>query len=250
MNVTVREDSPMLHVPPPNCASCMTGKVGFCAGLAPEEVARIACVARPARYGRHQRIENRSEAPTTAVIVRQGTVKLTHMLLDGRNQIIDFLQSGDFAVRQASELHLPGEFLTATEADICEIGFADLERLCGESAQINRSVIGAALSQIERKNVQLLVLGRKRAGERLASFLLDMSQRAQRRGESAPEVMLPMSRAEIADYLGLTTETVSRAFSQLRSHRVISLPKPNFVRIRDLARLREISDGGAELPVR
>lgn len=240
----------MFHEPPAACGSCAAAKIGFCAGLAPEDVMRLARVSRRSRYRRSRRIEPRPETPVTLVIIRDGTVKLSHTLEDGRQQIIDFLQPGDFALRQAPNPQRAESFEASTEAYVCEIGFGEIERLCADSPEINRALMAASMARIEQKNDHILMLGRKRAAERMASFLLDLSRRAGCRGEMPDKLSLPMSRTEIADYLSLTNETVSRALSQLRERAIIGLPKPNNVVILDFEVLQSIAAGSGEITVR
>jgi CRP/FNR family transcriptional regulator len=90
-----------------------------------------------------------------------------------------------------------------------------------------------------------LLLGRKSAPEKLASFLLSLSQRAVERGDTASPVMIPMGRADVADYLGLTIETVSRTLTKFKASGLLELPNPSTVALRDPGALRRIADGGA-----
>lgn len=91
---------------------------------------------------------------------------------------------------------------------------------------------------------QMLLLGRKTATERLAAFLLRQSERGERLGWPANPVHLSMSRADTADYLGLTIETVSRTFTKLREEGAIHLPGKTVVELADIARLRTLAEGG------
>jgi CRP/FNR family transcriptional regulator len=88
----------------------------------------------------------------------------------------------------------------------------------------------------------MVLLGRKTAREKLASFLLMLGGRMSRLGDPADEFSVPMSRADIADYLGLTTETVSRTFTQFRTEKLIALPKNDRVRIIDRAALAALAE--------
>ena len=90
---------------------------------------------------------------------------------------------------------------------------------------------------------QMLLLGRKTAREKIASFLLMLSGRAGRRGQTDNPVSVPMTRADIGDYLGLTTETVSRTFTQLRKSDIITLLPGGKVQLNGRERLEEIAEG-------
>lgn len=240
----------MFRVTPVLCAGCTSGKIGFCASLNVAAVERIAGAARALRFQKSQIITRDEDAPMTPLILRSGMIKVSHTFTDGRQQIIDFLTAGDVLIHQAAGNAESASVEATTDVVACEVSLSDLETVCTATPDLGQSLLRAVLGEIERKNQQVMMLGRKRSDERIASFLLDFSERAARRGESAEYLNLPMSRAEIADYLSLTTETVSRAFSVLRKERIVKLPKPHEVVICDLAGLLEIADGGANLSAR
>lgn len=161
--------------------------------------------------------------------VEFGAVRLYRLLLDGRRQITAF--------------HLPGEIF-GFEADAEHHFFADAVCATGLRALPRPGVPGsdaiiaaAALHCLVRTQEHLLVVGRQNAAERVAAFLLDM---AERQG-GLEEFDLPMSRADIGDYLGLTIETVSRIISRLRSQGVIRLQSLRSLRILKLGALKAMS---------
>ena len=240
----------MLRVTPASCAGCAAGRIGFCANLGDRAIELIAGISRALRIRKLQIIAPGEEAPMSALVLRSGMIKVSHTLADGRQQIVDFLTTGDVLIQHQANGKVSVTVEATTDVDACEVSLADLEALCIDSPELGQSMLGAVLCEIGRKNHQVMMLGRKRADERVASFLLDFSERAARRGAPADRVDLPMSRAEIADYLSLTTETVSRAFSLLRAEGIVRLPKPHQVVICDLDRLVEIAGGGANLSVR
>jgi CRP/FNR family transcriptional regulator len=240
----------MFRVTPVLCAGCASGKIGFCASLNVAAIERIAGVARTLQFKKSQIITRDEDAQITPLIVRSGMIKVSHTLTDGRQQIVDFLTAGDVLIHQAAGKAASATVETTTDVVACEVSLADLETVCIATPELGQSLLCAVLGEIERKNQQVMMLGRKRSDERIASFLLDFSDRAVRRGDPAEYLNLPMSRAEIADYLSLTTETVSRAFSVLREERIVKLPKPHEVEICDLAGLLEVAGGGANLSVR
>jgi len=239
----------MFRVTPALCARCVAGKIGFCANLSEAAIDRISRVSRTQRFARSQIIVRDEDAPLTALILRRGVIKVSHALSDGRQQIVDFLTTGDVLIYQVTDRVVSATVEATTDVDACEVSLADLDALCGGSPELTQSLLGAVLGEVSRKNDQVMMLGRKRADERVASLLLDFSDRARRRGGSAELVKLPMSRAEIADYLSLTTETVSRAFSFLKEQGIVRLPKPHEVVICDIAGLLQIAGGGANLTV-
>lgn len=160
--------------------------------------------------------------------VEFGAVRIYRLLSDGRRQI--------------SAFHLAGEMF-GFEADKSHHFFA--EAICGtgirilspSAAHVVPELLPMALQSLVRAQEQLLVLGRQNAVERVAAFFLDMSERQ----GGLPQVELPMSRLDIADYLGLTIETVSRVFSKLRLRGVIRLPSLRSVEIVKLQTLQAMA---------
>ena len=126
----------------------------------------------------------------------------------------------------------------------CRFARKPLEQFLGEVPKMERQLLTIASNELAAAQEQMVLLGRKTAREKLASFLITLSHRMRRLGKSEEVLDLPMSRADIADYLGLTTETVSRTFTQFRTAGLIELPKAGGVRLRNRDALVEISEGG------
>ena len=240
----------MLRVISESCAGCDARRVGFCSSLSDRVVEQIVGVSRTLRFRKSHIVAQNDNQAMTALVLRTGMLKVSHALTDGRQQIVDFLTDGDILIHHAADNTVFSTIEATTDVEACEVSLANLEAFCARSPEVARLLLGAVLGEINRKNWQVMMLGRKRADERVASLLLDFSDRAARRGEPAEILSLPMSRAEIADYLSLTTETVSRAFSLLKKQRIVRLPKPHDVVVCDIAGLIEIARGGANLSVR
>ena len=109
--------------------------------------------------------------------------------------------------------------------------------------EIERQLLGRATHELAAAQEQMLLLGRKTAKERIASFLLMLSRAAVRRGQKENPVSVPMSRTDIGDYLGLTTETVSRTFTQLKKSGLIALQSGSKVELARRAALEELAEG-------
>lgn len=250
MYVGYREGTAMFPVTPAMCAGCAASDFGFCANLTRPVVERIAATSRLVRFRKGEQIGRGDAAPMSALIIRSGMIKISNTLADGRQQIIDLLTAGDLLIRDGTKtMDLTGIEATSN-VDACETDLGRLNTLCAELPDLRDTLLAAIIGEIGRKNQQITMLGRRRSDERIASFLLDFSNRAMRRGDAPEQLRLPVSRAEIADYLSLTTETVSRAFSLLKEEGIVDLPKPHHVVILDLAALIEIAQGGGNLSVR
>lgn len=173
--------------------------------------------------------------------VLSGTVRLYKAIADGRRQVIDFLGEGDCfgltglarhgatveAVSRCTMVRYPRHSLsTAIQGDpalACRL----FEMACAELGRAQR---------------QMLLLGRKTAEERIASFLLALAERADA-ADARAAIRLVMSRQDMGDYLGLTIETVSRTFSRFRREGLIALPSPQEVVLLRLETLRTLAEG-------
>lgn len=159
-----------------------------------------------------EEIYGQGDKATALYEVEFGAVRVYRLLSDGRRQIAAFHMAGEvFGFEADGTHHFFAEAIGATGVRVMRLG---------ASAEISHKLLPLALQSLVRTQEHLLVLGRQHAIERVAAFLLDM---AERRGGLA-EFELPMSRMDIADYLGLTIETVSRAFTRLKEKGIVKLP--------------------------
>ncbi len=121
--------------------------------------------------------------------------------------------------------------------------YADLRRIGAEYPEMGGQLLAMTNTILTRAREHMLLLGRMKAPEKLASFLVGLLNRAEATEQPTDPLALPMSRADIADYLGLTIETVSRTFTQLRSDAIIAPPEHNLVRVVDGEALAQLAEG-------
>jgi CRP/FNR family transcriptional regulator len=165
-------------------------------------------------------------------------VRLYKLLPDGRRQIVGFLLPGDLVGLSAGDAYAhSAEAITPVE--VCRFSRRRLDGLLDEFPAMHRRLLGIAASELGAAQAQMVLLGRKTARERIASFLLTLERRAAAVGLATEPLHLAMTRTDIGDYLGLTIETVSRTFSQLKAEGAIALPRPGEVRFLDRRRLAE-----------
>jgi CRP/FNR family transcriptional regulator, anaerobic regulatory protein len=126
---------------------------------------------------------------------------------------------------------------------ICRFPRRQLERLLDEFPRMERQLLAMASNELAAAQEQMMLLGRKTAHERIASFLLSLARRQQRYGSAGVAVQLPMTRTDIADFLGLTTETASRVFTSLRKRGCIEIDNASLVRFADRDTLEELASG-------
>ena len=174
--------------------------------------------------------------------VTDGVVKIYKMMPDGRRQVTGFLFPGDFLGLIQNETYAYSAE-SVTETRLCQFPRVRLETLLKELPTLEQRLLGMASHELAAAQDQMVLLGRKSARERVASFLLMLSKATERQGLQADFIAVPMSRSDIADYLGLTMETVSRSLTQLSSEGLIRLSNEKHVQLVDRAGLFRISAG-------
>lgn len=180
--------------------------------------------------------------PATAFFnVTRGTAKLFKLLPDGRRQITGFAHLGHFLGLAVSDT-----FAFSAEAidpvKLCRFSRARLRVLLDDFPAMEKRLLEVAANELVAAQEQMLLLGRKTARERLASFLVMQSRGGAPCQPQRRRIALPMTRSDIADYLGLTIETVSRTLTYFRTERLIDIPAQSELLIQDLEALENLAD--------
>lgn len=229
-------------LPESPCAACTIRDTAFCGVLTDDELPVLTAIMKMVEVPAHQPIIDEGEPADYLFNVTSGAVKLYKLLPDGRRQITGFLFEGDFLGIAMNE-----RYAYSAEAvgpvGLCRFPRRKLEGVLDETPKLEKRLLGMASNELVQAQDQILLLGRKTAKEKLVSFLLSLSNRAEMRGNPASPVALPMGRADIADYLGLTTETVSRTMTLLKRNGHIRLLQGGMVELPDLEALRDLADG-------
>ncbi len=175
--------------------------------------------------------------------VRSGTFKSSLTLADGREQVSGFHMAGELMGLDGVAHGRHASAATALEdAEVCAIPYAHLSELASGSADMQMVMARLMSREIVREHSLMMLLGSMNAEERLAAFLINLSQRLKARGYSSHEFHLRMSRAEIGSYLGMKLETVSRTFSAFQQQRLLEVDKRH-IRILDLDALARAFQG-------
>jgi CRP/FNR family transcriptional regulator, anaerobic regulatory protein len=172
----------------------------------------------------------------------EGCLKLYKLLPDGRRLVVGFLGPGDFLGLADRETYTcTAEAVTG--ATLCRFDRSSLEGLVRRHACLEQHLLERARDELADGQEQLLLLGQKTAAERVAAFILGLSAKALRRGLPESPVETPMRRADIADHLGLTTETVSRMLTQLAGDGLIHVEAGRRILLRNAEKLADLAAG-------
>ncbi|MDX8456476.1 Crp/Fnr family transcriptional regulator [Mesorhizobium sp. VK9D] len=234
----MREDIHTAGVPV-LCVSCEARHRGICGALNSEQLVALAKSTKRYKAEAGKELIGDSRSVERFSNVLSGVVKLTKTLSDGRQQIVGLQFAPDFLGRPfQTESTLSAE--AATDVELCSFPRQALERMIKEQPDLEHRLLEQKLRDLDQARDWMVALGRKTASEKIASFLLmivrniDPAAGPERRGAAFD---LPLSRAEIADFLGLTVETVSRQITRLRSENVIRIENNRHVIVDDIERL-------------
>lgn len=172
--------------------------------------------------------------------VEQGAVCLYRSMPDGHRQIMDFAYPGDFVGLGTSERHLlSGQAIGITRLRCIPV--STIRQLAGRNPEFCFQLYEALSAELSAARDLLVTVGTRSATERLASFLIALSRRNERAGFSPNRIVLPMLRSDIADFLSLTVETVSRTFTRLKLRGIIDLPQSTVVIINNRDELEQVA---------
>ncbi len=187
-------------------------------------------------YVRNEEIYGEGEPGTFVYRVLSGVARTYRILADGRRQISEFFLPGDvFGLEGGVDHNLSAE--AVSDCVLVAIRRSHLAERAAQDSATAQKLWALTLHHLGRSEEHMLLLGRKNASERVAWFLLDMARRIPAQGQ----VDLPMSRQDIADYLGLTIETVSRTMTQLQDDELIALPSCRCVVLSDRTGLTDLA---------
>lgn len=220
------------------CDAC-PGRRGICSTIRANELERYAMTRTSQTIAAGATFVDEGEPALSVFTVVSGVVKLFKLLADGRRQIVGFLVPGDvFGFAPGGKYTSSAEAVSSVT--VCRCPRRQLERAFAEFPGVERQFLDAINRELVAAQDQMVLLGRKTAHERLASFLLSLSRR---QNNDDGSIDLPMTRTDIADYLGLTTETVSRVFTVLKGSGCIAANGSSKVYILDRDALTELADG-------
>ncbi len=237
-----------------NCASCPIRHRAVCARCEPEELERLDTVKYYRHYEPGQPIVWAGDEMDFVASVVTGIATLSQTLEDGRTQMVGLLLPSDFLGRPGRKT-APYDVTSNSHLTLCCFRRKPFEKLLTESPSISQRLLEMTLDELDAAREWMLILGRKTAREKIASLLAIIARREAALHKRAPTngatFEVPLTREAMADYLGLTLETVSRQISALKRAEIIKLEGKRLITVPDFDALMDETgddaDGG--LPV-
>lgn len=225
-----------------HCSQCDVRHRSVCNALGEGDLDRLAAVAMPRHIDKGETFIEEGRPASDFFNITAGTAKLYKMLPDGRQQITGFAGIGHFLGLAVSDTYaFSAEAIEPIE--LCRFSRPKLRGLLDDFPELEKRLLQTACNELVAAQEQMLLLGRKTARERVASFLATRHAEAMLASKPCATITLPMTRSEIADYLGLTIETVSRTLSKFKQDGKITLPSRDEITINDQAWLTTTATG-------
>ena len=223
------------------CSSCNLRELCLPGALCAEELARVENVVYARRRLKRGEPLYKAGGEFNAIYaIRSGFFKTSLVDGEGREQVTGFFMGGELmGLEGLGAGTYQGTAVALEDSEICVLPYALIEEMAREVPALQRHLHAVLAREIVRDHGVMMLLGSMRAEERLATFLINLSKRFVRRGYSASDFQLRMTREELGSYLGLKLETVSRLFSQFQAERLIDVQQKH-VRILDIAGLERV----------
>ena len=240
-NIPLKAVTPEVSKVRTQCSSCGLRELCLPCGLSGADLDRLdELVYTRRRVKKGESLYQAGDVFKSLYAVRSGFFKSGVLLEDGRDQVTAFHMPGELIGMDGigSDRHT-NNVVALEDSEVCIIVFSSLERAAMEVPALQRQFHKVMSRELVRDQGVMMLLGTMRAEERLASFLLNLSQRFVARGYSQTEFNLRMTREEIGSYLGLKLETVSRIFSRFHEEGLIAVQQKH-VHILDVAKLTRL----------
>ncbi|MBT6426477.1 MAG: helix-turn-helix domain-containing protein [Rhodospirillaceae bacterium] len=224
------------------CQNCVVRTRAFCAVLDDDALARLDQSHTIVNLDSEDGLFMEGDDATSFFTVLSGALRLSKLLPDGRRQITGFVLPGEFVGLSDGDTYVDNAE-ALTEASLCRFTVSDLKRIGQDNPEMDSQMLAMTNNTLTQARDHMLLLGRMKAPEKIASFLTSLLDRASAADQPTDPLALPMSRADIADYLGLTIETVSRTFTRLKADKIIALPEHNRVSVNNMEALVQLAEG-------
>lgn len=217
------------------CDTCTVRNRAICSDLTRDELNALNGIGRQRKLRAGEQLIWEGDEAVLVANVIDGLLKLSSQTSDGREQILGIAYPSDFLGRPFGG-STPYGVEALTEAQVCVFERRDFDRFAREHPRLEHKLLERTLSELDRTRKWMLLLGRMNAEQKIASFLLQVADRAGDNDAGEEDRVtfdLQLSRQQIADVLGLTIETVSRQMTRMKSQGLIDLPSRRTVTILD-----------------
>ena len=222
------------------CNDCRIRSYSFCRCLLEGQLKEFSKVSCERTYNDKQNIFLQQDEATSLYNITKGNVKIYQLLDDGRIQIIGFLYPGDFFGSYKNGKY---NYSADSIGDVrtCVFEQKKLDDYLERNVTLAKELLNQTSHELTLAQDRMSVLGKLDAIERLSKFILNISHQRKRIGWQNNPISIPMTRQDIADYLGLTIETVSREITKLKSTNIIKVISSKQIFINDMAKLTNLS---------
>ncbi len=207
-----------------SCESCSLSDLCIPRGLTKNDLQALDDVIQQRRLiQKGESVFSQGEKSGCIYAVKSGSVKTFRTAKDGEEQILDFHLPGELLGLDGIDNHIHSCSGVALETStVCKLPIDDLNVLCVRIPGLQQQLLNLISDEITKDHTMLLLLARRNAEQKLATFLINLSSQLEARGYSANTLQLTMSRYDIGNYLGLADETVSRLISKFKDHKLIN----------------------------
>jgi len=226
------------------CFGCPVRDSAVCNALATKDLADLRRSGSKRLLTAGEALCWQGDAATQVYTLTRGVLRLSKLLSDGRRQVAGFAFPGDFLGVTMEDEH-PFTAEAVDDAELCQFSRARFDAFVEGHPELERRLYSAAARELSATRDQLMLLGRKTAAERLATFILQMTRRTGQTAGAPLQASLPMSRMDMADYLGLRIETVSRELGALKAARLVRMTGVHELHVLAPERLTDLAAGRA-----
>lgn len=227
-----------------DCSTCVVRNRAICASLDATEILALGKMGRKQKVRQGQTLLWEGDGAPVVANVLTGVLKLVVSTADGREQIVGVVFPSDFIGRPFGK-ESPYTVTAMTDAEVCIFNRNNFDEFASSHPDLQQKLLRRTLDELDRARHWMMLLGRKSASEKVASFLLEMSERLSGQGCDATMPKggfeLPFGRQQIADILGLTIETTSRQLTKMRGDGVLDLPSRREIVINDRAAMEAMA---------
>ncbi len=204
------------------CMKCNVRLIAFCGILNDGDIHQLELISKDRIISKDQNVFLQGEKTSNFYNIKKGSLKIYKLSSDGRKQIVGFLFPGDF-VGMSPEENYSYNAETLEETTLCMFSKMVLENFFVQHPHVERKILNIVNHELSVAQDQIFLLGKYTAKERLLQFFLNLSEQRAKMGWVDNPIRLSMSRSDIANYLGLTIETISRTISELKIERLVKM---------------------------